>query len=173
MRETSRARLRRMTMDDLENMHTLESDPLVVEHIPLRKPISKDETRHRLENQIERQKLYGDLGVWAAEFHSGEFIGWFMLIPADSERGTDFLELGFMVVRKYWGQGLTTEICQEMIRYVFNDLGLTTIQAVTDDDHLVSIAVLEKLGFKFFRTFTKIDNYSKREIKLRTFQLLK
>lgn len=174
MLQTKRTVLRRLTRDDLDSMHLLESDPEVVKFIPLRVPISKEKSRERLEKQIESQKTQGGFGAWAVELkNTSEFIGWFMLIPADTARGTEYPEIGFMFLRRYWGNGFGAETSIEVIRYAFDVLGVSGVDAVTDEDNFASIAILQKLGFHFLKSFTTVDRVYNHEIILKQFRLLK
>jgi RimJ/RimL family protein N-acetyltransferase len=50
-----------------------------------------------------------------------------------------------------WGKGYATEIARRIIEYGFEELELHEVFATVDDEHLVSIRVLEKAGMKFER----------------------
>lgn len=152
--KTKRTRLRRFQLSDFENMRKLESDADIMKFTPARVPFSSEQTRSRLETLIKKETEYHPYGVWAVEnIHDQDFIGWFMLLKTDLE----FPELGFMIVQKYWGQGLSVEISEAIINYGFKTLEVQAITARTDHNNHISIRVLEKLGFKQSTTITK-DN---------------
>ncbi len=137
--KTLRAQLRPLHIADLENMRALESDPDIMKFTPSRVPQTAEQTEARLKSQIGKE------GIWAAEFSDNlDFIGWFMLLKRDME----FTELGFMIVQKHWGKGLTTEIAQALIDYAFKDLKLIGLSARTNLKNTASIRVLQKLGFQ-------------------------
>jgi RimJ/RimL family protein N-acetyltransferase len=148
-------------------MIQLESDIEIMKFTPFRVPQSKDKTEQRLRSQIEKQVTYAPLGIWAAEWkESKEFIGWFMLIKTT----LDFPELGFMIVRKYWGQGLAPEIAGSLIEYA-KMLGVPCINAVTDPTNTASMRVLQRLGFRFLKTASKFDKVLAKEIESSIFEL--
>jgi RimJ/RimL family protein N-acetyltransferase len=76
--ETERMLLRRFTLDDVENVLALDSDPSVRRFVEDGEPVNRDEIASMIENWMvyyERSETYG---FWAAvEKHTGEFLGWF------------------------------------------------------------------------------------------------
>jgi len=56
-------------------------------------------------------------------------------------------EMGYDLLREYWGRGLMAEAVSEVLRYVFEDLKLNRIEATTDTENAASIRVLERAGF--------------------------
>lgn len=149
--KTNRVKLRRFTAGDLANMRRLESDPDVVKFTRLRKPISEEQSRVRLDQLISKPEPAAPLGVWAAEFLStSEFIGWFMLLPNDQSGA----ELGYMIVKDLWGQGLVSEITRELVTIAFSNNHLVSLSAVTDPENRPSVRILEKLGFQLVKKDT-------------------
>ena len=57
-------------------------------------------------------------------------------------------EVGYDLLRKYWGKGLTSEAVKEIVCYGFTELGLVRVAATVDPDNVASIGVLVKSGFK-------------------------
>jgi N-acetyltransferase len=142
---TKRFRLRRFNKNDLVNLRRLESDPDVVKHTRIRTPRSEEQSKERLEEQISRQEP-APLGIWAAEkIDTGQFVGWFMLIPKPHRSA----ELGYMIVKEFWGQGIATEVGRCLVEAGFFCVSLESIQAFTDDTNPASDRVLEKIGFQF------------------------
>lgn len=56
-------------------------------------------------------------------------------------------ELGYVIARKYWGNGLTTQAIQLAIQNGFSDLEVERIEAFVDPTNIGSQRVLEKNGF--------------------------
>lgn len=65
----------------------------------------------------------------------------------DSER-----ELGYWIGVPYWGQGLIPEAAREIIRFGFEQLGLSAIWCGYYDGNERSRRVQEKCGFKYHHT---------------------
>lgn len=149
--ETERLRFRRFRADDLDNIQELESDPEVVKHTPMKSPLSREQSEERLKKNIEKTPEREPLGIWAAETHEGDFVGWFMLLPIDQIAP----ELGFMIVRRHWGKGFTTEAGARLVRYAFEELKLPLLLAITTNENAASQAVLKKIGFRQIATSEK------------------
>lgn len=146
--ETKRTTLRRFKKSDLEFMRQLEGDPDVVKCTPYKIPQTIDQTKARLDGLVEKEGVYAPFGVWAAfEKNSKEFLGWFMLMRIEASSP----ELGFMLVKKFWGQGYATEIAARIIELGFQELQQTTIVAHTNTENISSMRVLEKLGFQYWK----------------------
>ncbi len=155
--------LRRFTAADLEKMIELESDPDVMKFTPSRIPIPINVSKKRLEDLIDKEATYGNLGIWAAEFKkTGEFLGWFMLLKREHE----LVELGFMIVKRYWGEGFTTEVARGLIEYGIGSLKLSGLSAKTTENNLASQKVLQKLGFIFEKKESFFDPVLKHEISV-------
>lgn len=149
--ESARLYFRRFRADDLENIQGLESDPEVVRHTPMKVPLSREQSAERLQKNIEKTPEREPLGIWAAETKQGDFVGWFMLLPID--QGVP--ELGFMIVRRHWGKGFTTEAGQRLVKYAFEELKLPRLLAITTKENIASQAALKKIGFRQIATSEK------------------
>lgn len=149
--ETKRLRFRRFRADDLDHIVELESDPEVVKHTPMKLPLTREQSAERLKKNIDSTPSREPLGIWAAETLQGDFVGWFMLLPID--QGVP--ELGFMIVRRHWGKGFTTEAGERLVRYAFEELKLPRLLAITTVENIASQRVLEKIGFRRFATSEK------------------
>lgn len=57
-------------------------------------------------------------------------------------------EVGFILNRRYWRQGLMFEAMAAMINFAFADLDLHRLEADTDTANAASLFLLEKLGFR-------------------------
>lgn len=144
MIETSRTRLRRFTLDDLDALHALESDPEVVPATGFRTPQTRDQSAARLERILTADPGPHPLGYWGAFDRTGSLVVWLMLLRA---RFGPTPELGFMVPRAAWGRGLATEACRGLLEAAAA-AGIAHVAAVTDEENGASQRVLAKLGFR-------------------------
>lgn len=69
-------------------------------------------------------------------------LGFHGLVPRDGRA-----ELGYDLVREYWGKGIMTEAVGELVRYGFEEMGLNRIEATVDSENEKSIRLLERLRF--------------------------
>jgi RimJ/RimL family protein N-acetyltransferase len=92
------------------------------------------------------------------DFARGEVIRWAIRRPGDTRLvGTATLfrfsaqnlraEIGYILGREHWGQGLMREAMDAILDYAFGPLGLQRIEADTDPRNAASIGMLERLGF--------------------------
>ena len=61
-------------------------------------------------------------------------------------------EIGYVLSKAYWGQGLMPEAVKEVIRYCFEDLNLDLLLCGHADWNKQSARVQEKCGFHFSKT---------------------
>jgi ribosomal-protein-alanine N-acetyltransferase len=57
--------------------------------------------------------------------------------------------VAFLLAKAYWGQGLATEAARGIVRYGFEELHLTRLICLIEQDNLASIRVAEKIGMAF------------------------
>ena len=70
--------------------------------------------------------------------------------------GTEEIELGYLLAKKFWGKGFATEASLACLQYGFEQLKFKETIAITDLENVASQKVLEKIGFTK-RGIEKID----------------
>lgn len=152
--ETSRLRLRRFTMADVDLLVDLDSDPEVMHFISGGVPTTRSEIAEVVLPYWLRFHASSDVvGFWAAESRaSGDFLGWFHLRPREGGP-PDELELGYRLRRDAWGTGLATEGSRALIDIAFANAGAARVVAETMAVHGASRRVMEKAGMRHVRTF--------------------
>jgi len=58
-------------------------------------------------------------------------------------------ELIYALLPAHWGQGLASEASRRVLRYGFEECGLTRIVAATDTPNQRSARVMERIGMAF------------------------
>ena len=58
-------------------------------------------------------------------------------------------ELGYCIGKAWWGRGLMTEAVKEVIRYLFEEVGMNRIEAAHDVHNPASGKVMQKAGMTF------------------------
>ena len=146
--ETARLILREIEWTDEEGMYELDSDPEV--HLYLgNKPVTGMQESRNAIAQIRRQYDENGTGRWAViEKHENRFIGWAGLkLYRDEVNGhRNFLEVGYRLIKKYWGKGYATEAAQAAVVFGFKGLNAPEIFGMADVNNSASIRVLEKCG---------------------------
>lgn len=59
-------------------------------------------------------------------------------------------EIGYCLSKKYWNQGIMSEVCKAFVKYLF-DIGFKKIYINAMEDNIGSNRVIEKCGFKFIK----------------------
>ena len=142
---TSRLSLRRFTLDDLDTLDRLGSDPRVTEFLGGVK--SRSATDAMLRTRIlEYYGQHPGLGIWATvERASGQCVGFHVLNHIQGE--TD-IQVGYALFTDAWGKGYATEMTKRLLRYGFETLRLPVIAAITNRGNTASQRVLLKAGLR-------------------------
>lgn len=152
MLETERLRLRRLTMDDLDDLAAIYRDPEVRRFFP-EGVLSRAETREELQWIVEAYHREYGFGLWATILkETGEFIGRCGLLPWTIE-GRAEVEVAYLLARAHWGRGLATEAARAILAHGFETLPVARLICLIDADNAASIRVAEKLGMTFERVW--------------------
>jgi ribosomal-protein-alanine N-acetyltransferase len=86
---------------------------------------------------------------------AGTPIGICGLVKREGLNGPD---VGFAFLSRYWSNGFAVESAAAVLAHAKEALNLLRVVAITSPDNAQSIAVLEKIGFKFERTIRLLDH---------------
>jgi RimJ/RimL family protein N-acetyltransferase len=142
-------RLRELTEDDVPGWFARASDPES-------SALSGDPIPESIEAGVRwlqghRERFRQQTGIrWAiVPEGSTESVGTIGLaITSKAER---IAELGVVIARAYWGQGIATSAARLVTGYAFETLGLVEVQSEFDKRNVASRRVFEKLGFRYLR----------------------
>jgi [ribosomal protein S5]-alanine N-acetyltransferase len=146
--ETDRLYVRRYTSDDEENFFALNGDPEVMRYI--RPPKSRAECAVFLARNLTFYEQYPLMGRWAMhDKQTDAFVGSFAVIPVEpyENQPQPEIQLGYALLKQYWGKGYATESTFGGLRYAFDVMKLPRIVAITDMANLASQKVLLRCGF--------------------------
>ena len=144
--ETERLLLRKITLDDKEDLFKLHSHPDV--QIYTGEPVveSIEEIEKAIRTRIDDYVKYG-FGRWATFLKNGmQFVGWAGLayLPEFDE-----IDLGYRFLPEYWGLGIATEASRAILTYGFDSHKIRKIIAIALKENKASIRVMEKVGMEF------------------------
>ena len=143
--ETSRLRLRALTLEDEEEMHQVASDPLVTKYLGRAAP-TREKVREKIGRVLEGLRAQQSI-LWAVtDSASGGYLGSACLWNWD--QASFHAEVGYDLTPSRWGQGLIPEALVPIIRFGFEQMKLHRIEGRVHPENLGSIRVLEKLGFQ-------------------------
>ncbi len=144
---TPRLLLRRLRVEDAGDIFAYASDPQVTPYLIWETHRSLGDTYDFLTRALQN---YRDGGPpqWAIE-HRGDkkVIGTcgFAAMAFAHARG----EVGYVIGRPYWRQGLMTEALCAVLGYCFDVLQLNRVEARCDVENTASWRTMEKVGMKF------------------------
>jgi RimJ/RimL family protein N-acetyltransferase len=145
--ETTRLRLRRLTVDDGEFILELLTDPSFLRHIGDRGVRSLEDARRYIVNGPMASYEQHGFGLYLTVRKEDEApIGICGLLKRESLADVD---VGFAFLPRYWSKGYALESARAVVDYGRDVLGLDRIVAVTKNDNERSILVLRKLGMRF------------------------
>ena len=153
--ETNRLYFREIEESDDYSILELDSDPGVHQYLGNR-PIEDITEARKLIQFIRQQYVDNGIGRLAIiEKETNYFVGWggFKLITDFVNGHQNYHDLGYRIIRKYWGKGYATESSKAAIDFAFNKLGFDIIHAITDVNNIQSKKVLEKCGFIYKEVF--------------------
>ncbi len=140
--ETKRLVLRKPKMTDAETIFDeYAQDSRVSKYLSWRPHQRIEETYKFLETSLK-------------EWESGSYFAWVI-----TERGNDKCigmigfrilefkaELGYVLTRHFWGQGIMTEAVQTIVGWLYAQPNIFRVWAVCDIENIASARVLEKVG---------------------------
>lgn len=153
--ETNRTILREITIKDLDDFFELDSDPEVHRYLGTQPIKSKDQIVDMI-NYIRQQYVDNGVGRWAVvDKSTNRFIGWtgLKLVKDQINNQTNYYDLGYRLIRRYWGHGYATETALASLSYGFDKLNLNEIIATVNCENVASNHVVSKIGFTLYETF--------------------
>ena len=153
--ETSRTILREITTEDMDPFFEMDSDPEVHRFLGTQPVKNKDQIADMIK-YIRQQYIDNGIGRWAiVDKSTNQFIGWtgLKLVKDIMNNQTNYYDLGYRLIRKYWGRGYATETAEASLSYGFDKLNLNEIIATVNCENTPSNIVVGKLGFVLCETF--------------------
>jgi ribosomal-protein-alanine N-acetyltransferase len=153
--ETERFILREILPSDIDGMYELDSDPDVHKYLG-NKPVTTKDQVVELISFIRQQYIDHGIGRWAIiDKKSGNFLGWAGLkfVTSETNNHKNYYDLGYRLIKKYWGLGIATETAHASLEYAFDILKANEVYAMAACENIGSNKILKKVGFQFIETF--------------------
>jgi ribosomal-protein-alanine N-acetyltransferase len=148
--ETDRLILRRLTMDDLDDLAALYRDPEVRRYFP-EGVLTREQTRAELEWVIGVYYGRYGYGLWATILkETGAFIGRCGLLPWEID-GRAEVEVAYLLDRRQWGRGLATEAARAIVDHAFATLPVDRLICLIDPGNRPSREVATRVGMRLLR----------------------
>ncbi|WP_126631430.1 GNAT family N-acetyltransferase [Dictyobacter alpinus] len=146
--ETEQLLFRPLTLDDLDDMTALYTDPEVTRF--LGGPRSRDEVKRVLNGYIREYQIYGHSFFATIRKSDQSFIGHCGLLKQEVQ-GQEEIELAYVLARPYWQNNLALEGTAALKEYGLNQLGFTRLVSLIPPDNAVSIHIAERIGMQYER----------------------
>jgi len=146
--ETERLRLRELVASDLDFVAEMLADPDVMRFYPKR--YSRDEARGWLDKQRERYERDGH-GLWLVVDRAADEPRGQVGLVLQRVDGRDQREIGYLIHRPFWRQGLAYEAARAVRDFAFERLALPRIISLIRPENVPSQAVARKIGMTVWK----------------------
>lgn len=146
--ETPRLFMRPLAVSDLEDVHRLHTDSLVVHSLFSGEPPSRENTEQKVELYVRSWQQHG-FGFFSVFLKGnsqvqGEFAGRAGLRRFED---TSDVEYGLCLFGRMAGRGLGPELGRAILRHAFEELGLERVVALIRPENERAIRAAQKIGF--------------------------
>jgi ribosomal-protein-alanine N-acetyltransferase len=140
---TSRLVFIELALDDAVDLFAVRGDPVAMAYWDWPADPNPGVTRALVTGMLQEASA-GRAKYWTLRLRSDRtFVG---LCDLSELRPGKPADLGFMVVRQHWGQGLAQEAVTAVVGYA-REFGLTSVHARVHKDNERSVRLLERTGF--------------------------
>lgn len=153
--ETKNLIIREILPSDVDGIFELDSNPEVHRYMGNHVLTNKNEAEDRIQ-LIRQQYVDNGIGRWAViEKKSGDFIGWTGIKLENTETNgfTNYYDLGYRFIPKYWGNGYGYESALASLNYVVENMNIKSIYGAAHIDNIGSNKILQKVGLTFINEF--------------------
>lgn len=146
--QTERLELLQLTEADAPFILDLLNSPGWLRYIGDRGVRTIEDAKAYIQNGPAVSYAKNGFGLYLVRLKNGQSIGLCGLIRRDT---LPHIDIGFAFLPDYSGRGYGFEASQAVIREAQYMFGLERLVAITDQENMISIALLHKLGFQFER----------------------
>ena len=145
--ETERIVMRRVSLDDIDDMYEYAKDATLTKYLTWSPHPDKAYTFEYVSYLQSRYKS-GEFFDWAVTLRDGgKMIGTCGFTRFDFQHNSG--EIGYVISSDYHGKGIATETVSEVIRFGFERLGLNRIECKFMIENAASRRVMEKNSMTF------------------------
>ena len=169
--ETDRTILRKIRMEDAQDMFAYCSDGDVAKYTTWYKHLSLQDTELFVNHILESYE-FAKVSPWGIQDKaSGKLIGTCGFVKWNTDHAN--AEVGYALAKTYWNQGYMTEIVKKVIEFGFNEAGLIRIEARCLVDNIGSAKVMEKSGMQLEGVLRKVVYNKGNHQDLKVYSIIK
>ena len=171
--ETERLLLRPFRMEDAESFYdNWASDPEVTRFLSWPTHTGVDLTSNYLENMVLPNYEKPGFFDWGIELKAKhELIGDISVVMLDEVISA--AELGWVLSRRYWGQGIMPEAARAVSGFLFTRVGMNRVWARHDVNNPKSGRVMQKLGMKHEGTMRQAAKNNQGTVDVEVYGMLR
>lgn len=143
---TPRLLLRKVHLSDANDLFEYASDQMTVRYVSFPRHQTVVDSQEAIANHFMPNTLQTWGIIWQ---ETGKFIGTISLMGLDEHQA----ELGYILNRTFWGQGVMPEAASALLKLCFEVLGLTQVHALHHVENPASGRVMQKIGMQRIGTF--------------------
>lgn len=143
--ETQRLRIRAVAESDLQDLMSVNGDQEVTKYRPYGTWTTSEDATSWLGRMQALQASGSGVQLVIQEKSSNSCIGTVLLFKLDEVSSR--VELGYVLARRNWGQGLMKEGLSAVLDHCFESAGLRRIEAEVNPENISSNKLLSALGF--------------------------
>ena len=165
--ETNRCFVRELRKEDMPVLYDILTEKEVAQFLP-KKFGTREEELEKLVAYSSYVYSFYEYGYWGVFWKdTGELIG-----RAGFKEGSWPLEVGYVIKYAFWGQGLATEVLEQLLVYGKEELGCEEFLVRIEESNKASWKVAQKCGFcdRMQQEVMKEEDGS--EIKIEVFRYL-
>lgn len=150
--ETPRLILKKMSENDFDDIADMLQNPEVMyawEH-----GFSSKEVNEWIRKNMQYYEQCGYAYFLAYDKKLEKVVGQIALLP-DTIKGQNYLEVGYIIKKEYWGNGYAKEGAQGLINYAFEKLNAKEVIAEIRPGNTWSRNVAQNLNMEIFDEFNK------------------
>ena len=148
---TDRLVLRKVELEDIDDIFEILSDEETIENLNMEIHKTKDDTKRLIEEYLSEYEKKTKFPYAVIDKDNKNFIGVF-LIKLDLY-DEDCFEFTIYLNKKYWGQGIYSEVLPYMTEAAFEVVKTGNFRGFVMEKNASSSRVLEKCGFKLEKIF--------------------
>ncbi len=142
--EGDRLLLRKLRIDDLQDIYEYGSDGEVSKYVLWNQYKSIEDAKSFIKSVLNNYEK-GNNNIWAIENkENNKMIGTIDFIGFNEKHKRS--DLGYVLNKEYWNNGLMTEAISLVIQHAFEVLGLNKVSASAIDFNIGSYKAMEKVG---------------------------
>ena len=139
--ETERLILRKISMNDAEDMFHLRTNEDAMKYINKPKLTSIDDAKEIIKKMNDPDRIQWGITLKTSDIIIGT-IGYHRI-----EKEHYRAEIGYMLHPQYWNTGLMSEAITKVIDYGFDKMKLHSIEAIINPGNIISRKILQKFNF--------------------------